>query len=241
MKNERWNGYPAERFTLNGRSVLLVSPRVAPNGRWAIKSEYFDAFPAVQLALLEQGYHIAYIENQTRWHVWADTDARAALARYLHEEKGLAEKGVLIGMSCGGMQGIYFGAKYPQYVSCLYLDAPVVNLLSCPACMGRATEGGMMEEFEAAKGMDRFALLAYRDHPLDHLPALVQNRVPVVLVAGDSDRTVSFEENGLLLQKAYEAAAAPLLAIVKPGCDHHPHSLEDNTPILDFIRKYDHD
>ena len=241
MEQELWNGYPAERFVLDGRRVLLVCPRIAPNGHWAIKSEYFDAFPAVQLSLLDEGYHIAYIENQTRWHVWADTDARAALARYLHEKKGLAEKGVLIGMSCGGMQGIYFGAKYPQYVSCLYLDAPVVDLRSCPGCMGRATEDGMIAEFEAAKGIRISELDSYHDHPLDHLPTLAANRVPVVLVAGDSDRTVPFEENGLLLQRAYEAAGAPLRVIVKPGCDHHPHSLEDNGPILDFIRQYDTD
>ena len=39
-------------------------------------------------------------------------------------------------MSCGGLCAINFAAKYPDLVSVLYLDAPVVNLLSCPMGFG---------------------------------------------------------------------------------------------------------
>ena len=47
-------------------------------------------------------------------------------------------------MSCGGMHAVYIAAKYPEYVSLLYLDAPVLNLLSCPCGIG--VEGNDMYE-----------------------------------------------------------------------------------------------
>ena len=111
--------------------------------------------------------------------------------------------------------------------------------MSCPCHFGAASsKTPVMEEILNALQIDQPHLLAYRDMPLDHLPALVANRIPVVMVAGDSDNTVPYIENGALLQEAYEAAGLPLEVHIKPGCDHHPHGLEDPTPIVEFILKH---
>lgn len=236
---EIWNGYKLERTEFMGKELITVFPDT-PNGRWALKTEYFDAFPAVQLELLRMGYHIFHVNNETRWHVWEDTDRRARLAEYVNKTYGLSKKCVIIGMSCGGMQGIYFGAKYPEYVSCMYLDAPVVNLLSCPAGLGKAGNH-MFDEFTEAKNMDLTMLLSYRDNPLDHLDTLVKNKIPVILVSGDSDSIVPYDENGRFVNDAYRKAGNIIETIIKPDGDHHPHSLEDNTPIIEFIKKYDND
>ena len=139
------------------------------------------------------------------------------------------------------MQGIYFGAKYPQYVSCMWLDAPVVNLLSCPFGLGKRVSVDTREEFVKNKGIDLPELLAYREHPLDFIPQLVENDIPVFLVAGDSDTVVPYDENGIYVDKAYRAAGRTIETVIKPGCDHNPHGLEDDTPILEFIEKYDID
>lgn len=236
---EDYNGFELKRKKLNGRDVTIVFPKKGTeNGRWALKSEYFEAFPDVQIKLLEKGYHLAYIQNKTRFHVPEDTEARAALAEYMHSKYGLSEKCVLIGMSCGGMQGIYFATKYPQYVSCMYLDAPVVNFLSCPAGLGRAS-GLMWEEFETNIGMTMSELIGYRNHPLDNLPKLVKHKIPVILVSGDSDKTVPYEENGMFLDQIYRENGIAIETIIKKGGDHHPHGLEDNTPIIEFILRYD--
>ena len=200
-----------------------------------------SAFPETEIKLVEKGYHLVHIKNQTRWHVWEDTEARAELAKYMHETLGLSKKCVIVGMSCGGMQGIYFGAKYPQYVSCMWLDAPVVNLLSCPFGLGKPLSSDMRKEFIKNKGMDLPELMAYREHPLDFIPKLVENDIPVFLVAGDSDSVVPYDENGIYLEKAYRKAGRTIETVIKPGCDHHPHGLSDDTPILEFIEKYDVD
>ena len=235
---ELWNGYRIEKTDFEGRELICVYPK-EPNGKCAIKSEYFEAFPAVQIKLLEMGYHIFHIRNKTRWHVDSDTDARAKLAEYVNKEMGLSEKCVIIGMSCGGMQGIYMGAKYPQYVSCLYLDAPVVNLFSCPAGYGKKVNIDAMDELLTGKGITLTEFISYREHPLDYIPKLCEAKIPVILVSGDSDSIVPFEENGQLLYDAYKKNNLPIELIIKKGGDHHPHSLEDNTPIIEFIKKYD--
>jgi pimeloyl-ACP methyl ester carboxylesterase len=39
-----------------------------------------------------------------------------------------------------GLIATKFAAKYPECVSALYLDAPVMNILFCPAALGEAGE-----------------------------------------------------------------------------------------------------
>lgn len=231
-----WNGFELREESLVGREVIVVVPE-KPNGKWALKTEYFGAFPAAEIELLKKGYYLAHIKNITRWHEWEDTDARAALCDYMHEKYGVEKRCVIVGMSCGGMQGIYFAAKYPEKVSCMYLDAPVVNLLSCPAGLGRGTDE-LFAEFKEHKKMDVADLIGWRGHPLDYIPELVKNKIPVILVCGDSDTVVPYEENGRLLNDAYTAAGVEIKTIIKKGCDHHPHGLEDNSPIIKFIEEH---
>ena len=131
------------------------------------------------------------------------------------------------------MQAIYFAAKYPELVSCMYLDAPVVNLLSCPFGIGKGLPHG--EEFERHKGMNIAELIGYRNHPLDNLDKLVESKIPVFLVNGDSDSLVPYEENGKFLNDLYEKNGLVIETVIKKGGDHHPHGLEDVSPVISFI------
>ena len=65
-----------------------------------------------------------------------------------------------------------------------------------------------------------------------------KERAEEAIFVGDSDVDGPHTENSEILAAAYEKAGAPLLYIIKPGCDHHPHSLEDPTEICDFIDRY---
>ncbi len=235
---DNWHGFSARVGKMMDREYVIVFPKEGTaNGKWALKTEYFGAFPETEIELLNRGYHLCGIKTKTRWCLEEDTEAQAAIARYMHDELGLSQKGVPVGMSCGGMQAIYLGAKHPELVSCMYIDAPVVNFLSCPAGLGKR-KVGLLDEFTKARGMTLIDLLSYRKHPLDYIPKLVEARIPVVLVSGDSDTVVPFDENGELLKKAYEEAGCIIETFIKPGGDHHPHGLHDITPIADFIDKY---
>ena len=76
---ENYKGFKKEIVEISGRDAIIVHPD-KPNGKWALKTEYFEAFPDVQVKLLELGYYVAHIPSITRWHKESDTDARKALA-----------------------------------------------------------------------------------------------------------------------------------------------------------------
>ena len=234
-----WNGYRRLDFLFEGRPSILVLPeQPRPDAKWLFKTEYFGAFPAFELEMLARGYALAHMKSTTRWCPPEDTAARIRFCEFLRVEFSLAPTCLPVGMSCGGMQAVYLASERPDLVSALYLDAPVMNLLSCPCGIGLAADNHMYEEFHKAMGKTVSDLINFRDHPVDRIPALVASRIPVALICGDSDRIVPYPENGKLLSNAYRAAGLPLLEIVKPGCDHHPHGLTDNTPLLNFAEQY---
>ncbi len=232
-----WYGHSCLEFEFQGRQARLVCPKAPCDGRkWLLKTEYFSAFPTLELAMLERGYHVAYVQNQTRWHHPSDDDVKEAFCAFLHEKFGLHEKCLPVGMSCGGLQAVYFAAAHPERVVGLYLDAPVLNFLSCPAGVGAAGDD-MMEEFVSATGLCLQDLLNYRNHPIDHVQTLLQHKLPIFLVAGDSDTVVPFEENGKALYDRYREQGGTIQLVLKPGCGHHPHSLDDVTPLVDFVER----
>lgn len=235
MNCNNWNGFKIYEFLFEGRQASIVFPDVpVPGKHWCMKTEYRDAFPDTEIELLKNGYHIAFIQNKTRWCLDEDLDLKKRFADFLIAEYGLAEKFTPVGMSCGGMIAIKFTAKYPQYISSIYLDAPVINLLSCPAGLGVA-DNGMFEEFYNATGMGLTELISYREHPLDKFDTLAENNIPIIMVYGTDDMTVPYAENGGLLEKYYSEHNGRLIAIGKDGCGHHPHGLDDPSPIVNFI------
>lgn len=119
-----------------------------------------------------------------------------------------------------------------------YWDAPVVNYMSWPCGFGQGKAWVENSEILNALKLSGISeLLAYREMPLDKLPVLVANRIPVVLVSGDSDLLVPFCENGSFIQKAYKDAGVSIEVYIKSGGGHHPHGLPNPTPIISFILK----
>lgn len=232
-----WRGYKCLEFDFKNRKARLVCPKEKCEGnKWLLKTEYFGAFPTFELEMLKAGFHIAYVENKTRWHDATDDDVKEAFCAFLQEKFGLYEKCLPVGMSCGGMHAVYFAAKYPNRIAGLYLDAPVLNLLSCPAGIGEAGDG-MYEEFVRDTGLTKPDLINYRNHPIDCKEELIKNQIPIFLIAGDSDKVVPYVENGKVLYEYYEEHDGDITQIVKKGCDHHPHGLEDNTPLVEFVKR----
>jgi len=233
-----WNGFECLEFTFDGMPAKLVKPNGSANGKWALKTEYFGAFPATEIALLSRGWHLAFIQNENRWAEPSDLKRKGAFIQFVSEEFGLAKKCALVGMSCGGMYAVKTAALFPELINVLYLDAPVMNLLSCPFGLGKANVGTMPEEYFQFTGRTLTDMLAYRDHPIDKMSVLLENKLPVILVSGDSDTVVPYDENGVYLEKYYREKGGVIEVCMKEGGDHHPHGLPDSTPIVEFIEKY---
>ena len=204
-----------------------------------IKTEYFDAFASAEADMVRLGWHLAYIQNETRWGTVADQDMRAEFVRFLQAEFSLAEKCIPVGMSCGGLHAVCFAARHPELVAAMYLDAPVMNLLSCPLGLGKGRRSeDAWQEVRRAYGVDESGILAFREHPIDRLEPVLKSRIPVLMICGDADEIVPYEENGALLEKKYRALGIEFELHVKPGCGHHPHGLENNDAVINFMLRH---
>lgn len=237
--NKEWNGFECMQFIFEEHDSIIVFPeKDERTGYLAVKTEYWDAFPETEIELLNRGFVLCFIRNDNRFGMPEDLDRKARFIRYVQAQFDLASKCVLVGMSCGGMIAINFAARYPELVSCLYLDAPVLNFMSWPCGFGEGNskwEQAKSEILSSLKLDNLAQVLAYRYMPMDHIPQLVMNRIPVVMVSGDSDQVVPYNENGILLEKAYKDAGVPLEVYIKPGGDHHPHGLARSAPVVEFI------
>ncbi len=237
-----WYGFKRLDFTFEGREAILILPGENANGKWICKTEYFSAFQELEVDLVSEGYHLAYIKNKNRLGTDEDNDKRARFADYLSENYGLEKKFVPIGMSCGGLHAVNFASRYPDYVSMLYLDAPVMNFLSWPMGFGQGKAFNEdfwgWKELVDAYGFTLPELLCYREHGYDRIPVLLNNKIPVALVYGEEDTAVPYKENGAFLEKAYREEGLPFFCVGKPGCGHHPHGLSDRKELIEFIKKY---
>ena len=238
-EKSEWYGFERLDFPFEGRRAIVVRPR-AGDGRWMLKTEYFPAFQDLERALVEKGFHLAYLENENRWGMDADQDAKARFRDFLFREFSLEHCCLPIGMSCGGLHALQLAVRRPDMVSALYLDAPVVNLFSCPFGFGVGSDIGPGAQQEAlnALGLTRSQLIAYRNQPVDHLSVLEGLRIPMALVWGDRDTTVPFEENGAHLKALYERADIPHYFECKPGCGHHPHGPARMEPAVEFLLRH---
>lgn len=234
-----FESYKTENFIFEEHEAKLVLPKLNKPIGIAIKTEYWGAFPDTERRLVDSGMLLCYIKNDNRWGTDSDLDRKARFIKHIAERYGLPKKCVPVGMSCGGLFAIKFAAKYPELINCLYIDAPVLNYMSCPCGFGVGNPlSPTMDEILNALKITMPELLAYRDMPLDKLPLLIENRIPVIMVAGDSDTTVPYIENGAFLEREYSKTNIDFEVYIKEGCDHHPHGLEDPTPVIDFILRH---
>ena len=219
-----------EIFEWNGYQATVLIPDNA-NGRWIWKTEFFHAFEQAEVALFERGYTRVYYQISDKF----GSPDSVRLMRQFHKEllkrfSFLEEKAILFGFSRGGLYAYNYALYYPESVAKLYLDAPVLNLRSWPW-----HKGVNHDLFCKEYNVNEETFQTFHGSPIDTVAEFAQYDIPLLIVAGDKDLSVPFEENTALLESYYRSAGKSFSLIVKAGCGHHPHSLEDVTPIVEFI------
>lgn len=234
-----WNGYRCRDFSFEGRSAKIVLPLQAAEGKpWIWRARFFGHEPQADLALLALGYHVVYVDSAPLMGSPKSVELWQKFYIYLTENFGLSPKANLEGMSRGGLYVMNWALAYPHEVASIYIDNPVLDFKSWPGGFGHgARSDGDWQSVLDSYGLTEEEALAYKLNPIDQpaLKALADAKVPILAVCGDSDKCVPFEENAKILKERYEKLGGPFQLILKPGCDHHPHSLPDPKPIVDFV------
>ena len=226
-----WFGCLRLDFVVAGRPALLIVPATpAPGKPWIWRTEWFGHFPQADLALVARGWHVGYMNAKDMYGDPAAMKLLDAYYQHVRKEYGLAPKVVVEGFSRGGLYAWNFAATWPERVAALYLDAPALDLLSWPGRKSRhwaeclAGYGVTDAQFEAAKV-----------NPIDRIEPVARAGIPIFGVSGDADESVPYAANLGLLVTRYRAAGGVIEVVIKPGGKHHPHSLADPQPIVDFL------
>ena len=236
MTESTWNGYRRLDFEFLGREAILIFPREEnKTSEWMLKTEYFGAFPQLEIDMLAEGYHLAYLKNNNRWGTDEDQRAKRDFAEYLSKNYGLARKCICIGMSCGGFHAVAFASRYPSYVSLLYLDAPLLAFRGWTEGFD-GYEKWEKEQMAAYGFRSRAEIITNNDQPIHRLRTLTENRIPVALVYGGADTVVCPKTNAEAFADYYRLENAPIKIWYKPDCDHHPHGLENTAELIEYIK-----
>lgn len=231
-KKSEWSGCDRYDFTFKDRQATVVVPKKAAKGNpWIWRPAFFDAFPSVDKALLEKGFHIVYYDVT---HLYGSPRAVSLGTEFYKDitnRYGLSPKVTLEGFSRGGLFAFNWAAQNTDKVACIYVDAPVCNVFSWPGRKNATLWNDLLKEWNLTDAeMEHF-----KGNPIDNLAPIAAAGIPIISVCGDSDQTVPYKENMDVVRSRYLAAGGPVEVILKKGCDHHPHSLDNPEPVVDFI------
>ena len=216
-------------FEFNGYEATVIRPE-NPNGRWIWKTEFLFAFDNAERELLELGYTRVYYKISNMYGSKKAVGLMREFMSFVTEKFGLYDKCILFGFSRGGLYAFNFAREYPECVEKIYLDAPVLDLRTWPP-MGGDQSAEMCREH----GISESELETYKENPIENMDKLFAHGIPLLLVAGDSDEIVPFDKNSGKMIEYCRDNNVDITYAVKPGCKHHPHSLDDAGPIIDFV------
>ncbi len=234
---DRLSTVTTETFEFNGYTATVVRP-ANPNGKWIWKTEFFTAFDKAERTLLDDGYTRVYYQISNKYGNPESVSLMESFYHEVTERYDLDDKCILFGFSRGGLYAFNFALECPEYVDKIYLDAPVLDLKTWPT---KSKNPGEFSGMLASYGLTEEEFASFKGSPIDKLEEFVALGIPLLVVAGDSDATVPFEDNaGRLIEYAL-ANGHDITYVVEEGKDHHPHSLTDVTLIVDFCKRGTYD
>lgn len=239
-----WNGFKRHEFPVDGKNATVVVPEKAlPGNPWLWRGEFFGHAPGADIELAKKGWHLAYLSVPNQF---GSPKAMASWEKFyetLVKDHGLHPKPGLCGMSRGGLYAMAWGAKHPDKTLAIWLDNAVCDAKSWPGGKVKGLGAGVGSRGEwnnllrAYDFKDDKEAIDFKGFPIDRLEPLAQVKVPILLVYGDSDNVVPAKENSEIVFERYKKLGGPIEQIIKKGGDHHPHSLKDPTPIVEFFEK----
>lgn len=235
-------GYACIRFMFEGREARIVRPKRSARGRpWLWRARFWGHEPQTEIALLERGFHIVYCDVA---ELFGNDQAVGIWNRYyaLMVHAGMSEQAALEGFSRGGVYMYRWAVANPRRVLCIYADAPVLDFKSWPGGKGKGHGNPeLWKQFQEDFGLaSEQEAMAFSGNPIDMARQIAAGGYPMLHVCGDADETVPADENTNPFEKRILESGGNITVIHKPGIGHHPHSLPNPQPIVDFILRAAH-
>lgn len=237
IKRKNFYGFLQTDFSYNQIPCKIVEPKHTAEGKpWVLRARFFGHEPQTDIALLERGFHIAYCDVS---NLFGNEEAIDRWNKFyqLMMDNGFAKKVVLEGMSRGGLIIYNWAATNPSKVACVYADAPVLDGKSWPG--GKGAGSGSPKDWEHFKTVysitSNDALADFKQNPIHQINDIVEGNFLMLHVCGEEDKVVPVDENSRIFEHNIKDAGGDIKVIYKPEVGHHPHSLNNPTPIVDFI------
>jgi pimeloyl-ACP methyl ester carboxylesterase len=217
------------------RGFLYRAPTPAPGQPWvwfaptirgmsiALRRVYFEGW--LQAGISIAGYDLGEVRG-------SPTSTQQFNSFYASlVDQGFSPKPILLGQSRGGLMLLSWAVAHPQQVRAFVGIYPVCNLTSWPLKNSKTTTLAdfAMTENELLADLPRY-------NPIDKLQGLLENRVPMFIVHGDSDSSVPFSENSAILQKRYTAGGGVIQVKLIVGEGHRASpAFFECRELLDFV------
>lgn len=230
MEKSDWKVYTRYDFTIEGRNGLIIVPPTAAEGNpWIWRAEYFDIYSQVDMVMLERGWHIAYYDVSHMYGCPESIRLMHGFQTFVEKEFKLASRAVLFGFSIGGIYSFNYAAEYPDQVAALYLDAPALDT--------KVIAEGEKEPKNCMKlyGLTQETIKDFKGSPIDKMEQVAEAGIPIIMVQGDADTAAIYSKHGEILYNRYSQLGGEIKLIMKPGVGHHPHSLENPLPIVEYL------
>lgn len=229
----------AETFEINGHKAFVYeAPQPAGGKPWVW---YAPALKGVSLAgrklyfegLMRAGISLAGFDLGEVRGSPASTEKFTAFYEDM-VRRGYSPKPILLGQSRGGMMMLAWAMRHPDKVRAFVGIYPVCNLASWP--LQRSKEATLVDF--AMPEADLIAKLT-EFNPINHLKGLLENKVPMFVVHGDSDVVVPYDDNTKLVKERYEAGGGQISVKIIPGEGHKVSpSFFECQELVDFILKH---
>ena len=237
-----WYGFKRHNFEIDGHKGFIVEPHnPAPGLPWSWCLQWAESFvprtPA--LKLLERGFHHVYMDV---FSTYLNKEGLSVLEKFyeLLMSLGFYPQAALIGMSYGGLFSFRWAAEHPETVAAIYADAPVCDL-------GFGTNSGQesLKEFFRTEAEKRAAAYGVKveelsNHPLSPLnnyQPIAKANIPIYCIRSGQDQSVIPEYNIDIFTERFRSVGGNIEILDRPLYGHHPHGLDDPSPLVDFILK----
>ncbi len=226
----------AETFDIGSNKAFVYAPSKTAEGKpwlwyaptlrslaFGERKGYFETFMKAGISIA--GFDLGEVRGSPT------STAKFTLFYDAMVKRGFSPKPILLGQSRGGMMTLAWAFRNPDKVKAWVGIYPVCNLASWPLKNSKAQTLAdfAMTEPELVAKLSEF-------NPTDNLDGLLENKVPMFAVHGDSDVVVPYDLNTKLLKQRYEAAGGSFGVKIVPGEGHKVGpSFFECRELVDFV------